>query len=52
VLAAAFAVLPLLALHLTRPHGALAEGTVVFVVAGMLATFGVSHLRRRAAAEG
>ena len=28
------------------------QRTVVFVVAGMLATFGVNHLRRRAAAEG
>lgn len=27
------------------------QRTVVFVVAGMLATFGVNHLRRRAAAE-
>ncbi len=29
-----------------------AERTVVLVVAGMLATFGVNHLRRRAAAAG
>ena len=51
--AVALALAALTVAYMLTGDSALEDGarTVVFVVAGMLATFGVNHLRRRALAE-